>query len=57
MHRASGIGHSEEEALERALRRLKDQLWEECWREEIDLVGVSRKVVHRGDIVEVVVEL
>lgn len=58
MHRASGIGHSKEEALERALKALKDQLWEECWRDEIELTGVSHRVVHRdGGVFEVIVEL
>lgn len=59
MHRASGIGHSKEEALERALKALKDQLWEECWRDEIDLIGVSHRVIHKEDedIFEVVVEV
>lgn len=58
MRRASGIGNSEEEALERALRVLKDQLWEECWREEIELAGVSHRVVHKGNgVFEVIVEL
>ena len=57
MHRAVGIGGSIEEARSRALGALKDQLWRDCWREEIDLPDVRESVVEEDGVFEVTVEL
>jgi len=45
MYREKAIGRNKEEALEAAMDALKERLWRECWKEEIDLPGV--KVVER----------
>lgn len=57
MHRAVGIGGSIEEARSRALGELKDQLWRDCWREEIELPDVRESVVEWDGVFEVRVEL
>jgi hypothetical protein len=41
MYKQKGVGKSREEARRRAEEALKERLWRECWKDEIELQGVS----------------
>lgn len=41
MYKQKGVGRSREEARRRAEEALKERLWRECWKDEIELQGVS----------------
>lgn len=57
MFKASGVAGSEERAREMALDALKQVLWEECWKEAIELVGVMESVREVGGMFEVTVSI
>ena len=41
MYKQKGVGKSREEARRRAEEALKERLWRECWKDEIELQVVS----------------
>lgn len=41
MYKAKAVGSTREEARMRAEEALKERLWRECWKDEIELQGVS----------------
>ena len=43
MYREKGVGNSKEEARERAMEALKERLWKECWKGEIEMPGVKEE--------------
>lgn len=51
------VGRSREEARMRAEEALKERLWEECWREEIELPVKRETVVEVGGMFEVEIEI
>lgn len=56
MYRQKGIGKSEAEARERALEALKERLWRECWKGEIELPVRRERVVEKDGIFEIEIE-
>jgi hypothetical protein len=57
MFEASGKGSSKEEATAMALEELKQRLWEECWKKEIELPGVVERVIEKDGLFEVFVKI
>lgn len=57
MIRGTGIGRTEEEARERAIDALKDRLWEEVWKDEIQLPVKREKVDEEDGIFVVTVDI
>lgn len=57
MLKASGKGSSKEEARKEALDKLKERLWRECWKAEIELVGVEEEVLEKDGVFEVFVKI
>lgn len=43
MYKQKGVGRSREEARRRAEEALKERLWRECWKDEIELQGVREE--------------
>lgn len=56
MYKARGIGNSEEQARERAMEALKERLWRECWKGEIELPVKRERVVEEDGIFEIEIE-
>ena len=59
MYKEKGTGKSKEEARRRAEDALKERLWRECWKEEIEVPRDA--VVHveaiEGGLFEVTIEI
>lgn len=43
MYKAKAVGGSREEARRRAEEALKERLWRECWKDEIELQGAREE--------------
>lgn len=57
MYSTKRTGKSVEEAREAALEALKQRLWEECWKEEIELKVKWERVVELDGVFEVEIEI
>lgn len=57
MYKEKRAGKSIEEARERAMEALKERLWKEAWKDEVELPDVRETVVEIGGMFEVEVEI
>lgn len=57
MYKQKGVGKSREEARRKAEEALKERLWRECWKDEIELQGERETVVEVGGMFEVEIEV
>lgn len=57
MYKAKAVGRSREEARRRAEEALKERLWRECWREEVELAVKKEEVVEVSGMYEVEIEV
>lgn len=57
MYKQKGVGRSREEARRRAEEALKERLWRECWREEVELAVKKEEVVEVAGMYEVEIEV
>lgn len=55
--KGKGVGRSREEARRKAEAELKERLWEEVWKEEIELPVKSEEVVEVEGMFEVEIEI
>ena len=52
-----GVGRSREEARKRAEEMLKERLWRECWKENVDLPVKKERVVEVEGMFEIEIEI
>lgn len=57
MMKAVGIGRSKEDARKRAEEALKERLWKECWKHEVEIDVEEVSSVEVGDIFEVTIKV
>lgn len=57
MYKEKRAGKSIEEARERAMEALKERLWKDAWKDEVELPDVRETVVEIGGMFEVEVEI
>ncbi len=55
--KGKGVGRSVEEARKRAEEMLKERLWRECWKDEIELPVKEEKIVEEDGIFEIEIEV
>ena len=55
--RGTGVGRSREEARKRAEEALKERLWREVWKEEIELPVKEVRVAEIDGMFEIDVEI
>lgn len=57
MMKAVGIGRSKEDARKRAEEALKERLWKECWKNEVEIDVEEVSSVEVGGIYEVTIKV
>lgn len=55
--KGTGVGRSREEARKRAEEMLKERLWRECWKEEIELPVKEVRVAEIDGMFEIEIEI
>lgn len=55
--KGKGVGRSREEARKRAEEMLKERLWRECWKDEIELPVKGEEVVEIEGMFEIEIEV
>ena len=58
MYKGTGVGRSKAEARQKADEALKERLWKECWKDEVEVPrDAVERVVEVNGMFEVTVEI
>lgn len=57
MYKETGVGRSKAEARQKAEEALKERLWKECWKNEVEIDVEEVSSVEVGGIYEVTIKV